>query len=139
MCTLYQPYPSHTKPKKDRSDNEKEKKRDYPLPLNCSATTSPNVLLCLACCAFPVSPANMPVASPSPAPLSLSLSASNLALSPSKPLESRFSSPTIHPGTRQRVAPGSKSRRYAVPTPQPMAAASKEPGNCEKASCKAGR
>ena len=101
-------------------------------PLNCSATISPNVLLCLAC----PSSARIPVANPAPPP-SLSLSASSLALSPSKP--PFFSSPTIHPGTLQRLAPGRTSLRYAVPTPHPTAAATKLPGNWLSASWRGGR
>ncbi len=105
----------------------------YPLPLNCSATISPNVLLCLAA---PPPSAKIPVASAAPPP-SLSLSASNLALKPSNP--SFFSSPTIHPGTLHLAAPGNTSLRYAVPTPQPTAAASSEPGNWDSASWSGGK
>jgi hypothetical protein len=89
----------------------------YSLAPNCPPSISPNVLLRTV-----PSCARIPVLVPS-------LSLSSLCLRLSNPPFSSPSSPTIHPGTLHPYAPGSRSRRYAVPTAQPSAAAITLPGN----------
>lgn len=95
----------------------------YPVPPNCSATTSPNVRRRVGAC--PGAPAT-PLDEASP---------SSRRLNPSKPSLSpvTFFSPSIQPGILQ-FAPGSVSFLYAYPIAHPTAAASAEPGSCERES-----